>query len=170
MCCGGTIGRLCCCLILLAVVIGLIFGFGVFEHVFDKLKHIFHDCEADARQDVKLDLESITKDVLNLSVSDDPRRTTDGRVVLHDKTSAQITVSNKNSASTSSQPTTPGKDKAKFPVIGNVDQLSESASSESTQNDPLASSSSLPHSDSESSSDHISIHRKTYVYHIYINY
>ncbi|KAK9091803.1 hypothetical protein Syun_026714 [Stephania yunnanensis] len=32
-----------------AVVIGLIFGFGVFEHGFDKLKHIFHHCEADAR-------------------------------------------------------------------------------------------------------------------------
>ncbi|KAK9086730.1 hypothetical protein Syun_029124 [Stephania yunnanensis] len=68
-------------------------------------------------------------------------------------------ISNKISASTSSQPATPGKDKAKFPLIGNVDQLSESAYSDSTQNDPLASSSSLPPSDFESSSDHLSIHR-----------
>ncbi|XP_042519631.1 uncharacterized protein LOC122093366 [Macadamia integrifolia] len=42
MCCGGKLCRLLTCLILLAVLIGLLFGFGVFKHGFNKLKSTMH--------------------------------------------------------------------------------------------------------------------------------
>ncbi|XP_043689889.1 uncharacterized protein LOC122640712 [Telopea speciosissima] len=41
-CCGGTLCRIFTCLIVLAVLIGLLFGFGVFKHGFDKLKSGIH--------------------------------------------------------------------------------------------------------------------------------
>ncbi|XP_010272530.1 PREDICTED: uncharacterized protein LOC104608287 [Nelumbo nucifera] len=42
-CCGGKMCRLCTCLILVVILIGLIFGFGVFKHGFQKLKNTLHD-------------------------------------------------------------------------------------------------------------------------------
>ncbi|PIN09334.1 hypothetical protein CDL12_18084 [Handroanthus impetiginosus] len=48
MCCGT---RLCCflmCLILAALVIGFLFGFGVFKHGFHKLEDTLHACDSSA--------------------------------------------------------------------------------------------------------------------------
>nr|GLL17613.1 uncharacterized protein LOC104877630 [Ipomoea trifida]GMC47364.1 Estrogen receptor beta like [Ipomoea batatas]GMC51677.1 Estrogen receptor beta like [Ipomoea batatas]GMC53381.1 Estrogen receptor beta like [Ipomoea batatas] len=45
MCCGGKICMLCTCLILVVIVIGMLFGFGVFKNGFHKLKDTLHeDC------------------------------------------------------------------------------------------------------------------------------
>ncbi|CAN1167420.1 hypothetical protein LINPERPRIM_LOCUS18651 [Linum perenne] len=43
MCCGGRVCMLCTCLILVIVLIGLLFGFGVFKDGFHKLKDTVHD-------------------------------------------------------------------------------------------------------------------------------
>ncbi|KAI6690749.1 hypothetical protein NL676_027577 [Syzygium grande] len=45
MCCGSRVCMLCTCLILVVVLIGLLFGFGVFKHGFHKLKDTIHDCD-----------------------------------------------------------------------------------------------------------------------------
>ncbi|OVA12337.1 hypothetical protein BVC80_1799g21 [Macleaya cordata] len=45
MCCGCSMCRICTCLILLVILIGLLFGFGVFKHGFDKLKDKMHVCD-----------------------------------------------------------------------------------------------------------------------------
>lgn len=37
---------LCTCLIAVVILIGLVFGFGVYKHGFHKLKEIFHECHA----------------------------------------------------------------------------------------------------------------------------
>ncbi|KDP32635.1 hypothetical protein JCGZ_13185 [Jatropha curcas] len=42
MCCGGRICMLCTCLILVVIVIGLLFGFGVFKNGFHKVKDTIH--------------------------------------------------------------------------------------------------------------------------------
>ncbi|XP_058114214.1 uncharacterized protein LOC131257333 [Magnolia sinica] len=44
MCCFGKMCRLCTCLILLVILIGLLFGFGVFKHGFHKLSETLHEC------------------------------------------------------------------------------------------------------------------------------
>ncbi|KAG2682690.1 hypothetical protein I3843_11G203500 [Carya illinoinensis] len=46
MCCGGKICMLCTCLILLVILIGLLFGFGVFKHGFHKLKDTIDLCDS----------------------------------------------------------------------------------------------------------------------------
>jgi len=43
MCC-GTICKVCSCLVFLAVLIGLLFGFGVFKRAFHHAEHCLHDC------------------------------------------------------------------------------------------------------------------------------
>ncbi|KAI5674638.1 hypothetical protein M9H77_15002 [Catharanthus roseus] len=45
MCCGGRICMLCTCLIVVVIVIGFVFGFGVFKNGFHKIKDTLHDCE-----------------------------------------------------------------------------------------------------------------------------
>ncbi|XP_018810704.1 uncharacterized protein LOC108983509 [Juglans regia] len=45
MCCASKICMLCTCLILLVILIGLLFGFGVFKHGFHKLKDTVHLCD-----------------------------------------------------------------------------------------------------------------------------
>eukprot|EP00261_Vitis_vinifera_P016000 XP_010644653.1 PREDICTED: uncharacterized protein LOC104877630 [Vitis vinifera] len=45
MCCGGKMCMLCTCLILVVILIGFLFGFGVFKDGFHKLKDTFHDCQ-----------------------------------------------------------------------------------------------------------------------------
>ncbi|KAJ9173851.1 hypothetical protein P3X46_016945 [Hevea brasiliensis] len=42
MCCGGRMCMLCTCVILVAILIGLLFGFGVFKNGFHKLKDAIH--------------------------------------------------------------------------------------------------------------------------------
>ncbi|KAJ8765073.1 hypothetical protein K2173_010551 [Erythroxylum novogranatense] len=42
MCCGCRICMLCVCLIAVVILIGLLFGFGVFNHGFHKLKDAIH--------------------------------------------------------------------------------------------------------------------------------
>ncbi|KAL4185871.1 hypothetical protein AMTRI_Chr10g7990 [Amborella trichopoda] len=49
MCCTGKLCRICTCLILLIILIGLLFGFGVFKHGFHKLKECLHDCNGKAQ-------------------------------------------------------------------------------------------------------------------------
>ncbi|XP_077222826.1 uncharacterized protein LOC143856478 [Tasmannia lanceolata] len=44
MCCPGKVCRICTCLILVVILIGLLFGFGIFKHGFHKLKETLHDC------------------------------------------------------------------------------------------------------------------------------
>ncbi|XAR67320.1 hypothetical protein NMG60_11002027 [Bertholletia excelsa] len=41
MCCGGRMCMLCTCVILVVILIGLLFGFGVFKHGFHKIKDTF---------------------------------------------------------------------------------------------------------------------------------
>ncbi|XP_010536773.1 PREDICTED: uncharacterized protein LOC104811691 [Tarenaya hassleriana] len=48
MCCGGRTCMLCTCLILVVILIGLLFGFGVFKDGFHKIKDIFHACDPSA--------------------------------------------------------------------------------------------------------------------------
>ncbi|XP_030522450.1 uncharacterized protein LOC115735366 [Rhodamnia argentea] len=48
MCCGGRVCMLCTCLILVVVLIGLLFGFGVFKHGFHKLKDTINECDPNA--------------------------------------------------------------------------------------------------------------------------
>ncbi|KAK4778906.1 hypothetical protein SAY86_006434 [Trapa natans] len=43
--CGSRICMLCTCLIMLVILIGFLFGFGVFKHGFHKIKDTFHDCD-----------------------------------------------------------------------------------------------------------------------------
>ncbi|XP_059632726.1 uncharacterized protein LOC132275282 [Cornus florida] len=45
MCCGSKICMLCTCLILVVIVIGFLFGFGVFKDGFHKLKDTIHNCD-----------------------------------------------------------------------------------------------------------------------------
>ncbi|KAK3427426.1 uncharacterized protein LOC120294663 [Eucalyptus grandis] len=45
MCCGTRVCMFCTCLIMVVVLIGLLFGFGVFKHGFHKLKDTIHDCD-----------------------------------------------------------------------------------------------------------------------------
>ncbi|XP_038685487.1 uncharacterized protein LOC119985301 [Tripterygium wilfordii] len=45
MCCGGRVCMLCTCLILVVILIGLLFGFGVFKNGFHKLKDTLHDSD-----------------------------------------------------------------------------------------------------------------------------
>ncbi|CAN1141685.1 hypothetical protein LINPERPRIM_LOCUS25632 [Linum perenne] len=42
MCCGGRVCMLCTCLILVVVLIGFLFGFGVFKDGFHKVKDTVH--------------------------------------------------------------------------------------------------------------------------------
>ncbi|XP_052180098.1 uncharacterized protein LOC127793276 [Diospyros lotus] len=42
MCCGSRMCMLCTCLILVVILIGLLFGFGVFSDGFHKLKDTLH--------------------------------------------------------------------------------------------------------------------------------
>ncbi|KAJ9187102.1 hypothetical protein P3X46_002598 [Hevea brasiliensis] len=42
MCCGGRMCMLCTCVILVVILIGLLFGFGVFKNGFHKLKDTIH--------------------------------------------------------------------------------------------------------------------------------
>ncbi|CAN0921060.1 hypothetical protein LINGRAHAP2_LOCUS32402 [Linum grandiflorum] len=42
MCCGGRMCMMCTCVILVVVLIGLLFGFGVFKDGFHKLKDTVH--------------------------------------------------------------------------------------------------------------------------------
>ncbi|CAI0448598.1 unnamed protein product [Linum tenue] len=46
MCCGGRMCMLCTCLILVVVLIGMLFGFGVFKDGFHKLKDTVHVSDA----------------------------------------------------------------------------------------------------------------------------
>lgn len=48
MCCGGRICMLCTCLILVVILIGLLFGFGVFKDGFHKLKDTVNYCDPTA--------------------------------------------------------------------------------------------------------------------------
>ncbi|XP_021288398.1 uncharacterized protein LOC110419630 [Herrania umbratica] len=43
MCCGSRVCMLCTCLILVVVLIGFLFGFGVFKNGFHKLKDTLHE-------------------------------------------------------------------------------------------------------------------------------
>ncbi|KAG9159950.1 hypothetical protein Leryth_005697 [Lithospermum erythrorhizon] len=43
MCCGSKVCMLCSCVIMMVIVLGMIFGFGVFKHGFNKLKNTVHD-------------------------------------------------------------------------------------------------------------------------------
>ncbi|XP_027172736.1 uncharacterized protein LOC113772343 [Coffea eugenioides] len=45
MCCGARICMFCTCLILAVIVIGFLFGFGVFKHGFHKLEDTLHACD-----------------------------------------------------------------------------------------------------------------------------
>ncbi|OAY59006.1 uncharacterized protein LOC122723048 [Manihot esculenta] len=42
MCCGGRMCMLCTCIILVVILIGMLFGFGVFKNGFHKLKDTVH--------------------------------------------------------------------------------------------------------------------------------
>ncbi|KAJ7963499.1 putative Transmembrane protein [Quillaja saponaria] len=44
-CCGSRMCMLCTCLILVVILIGLLFGFGVFKDGFHKLKDTVHYCD-----------------------------------------------------------------------------------------------------------------------------
>ncbi|OWM85925.1 uncharacterized protein LOC116213020 [Punica granatum] len=44
-CCGSRMCMLCTCLILVVILIGLLFGFGVFKHGFHKVKDTFDACD-----------------------------------------------------------------------------------------------------------------------------
>ncbi|XP_021908435.1 uncharacterized protein LOC110822606 [Carica papaya] len=46
MCCGSRMCMLCTCVILVVILIGFLFGFGVFKNGFHKLKETIHDCDA----------------------------------------------------------------------------------------------------------------------------
>ncbi|KAL9403073.1 hypothetical protein Peur_000045 [Populus x canadensis] len=48
MCCGGRMCMLCTCLILVVILIGLSFGFGVFKNGFHKLKDHLDVCDPNA--------------------------------------------------------------------------------------------------------------------------
>ncbi|XP_054820019.1 uncharacterized protein LOC129319012 [Prosopis cineraria] len=45
MCCGGRMCMLCTCVILVVILIGLLFGFGVFTHGFHKIKDTLSYCD-----------------------------------------------------------------------------------------------------------------------------
>uniref|UniRef100_A0A2N9FLL7 Uncharacterized protein n=1 Tax=Fagus sylvatica TaxID=28930 RepID=A0A2N9FLL7_FAGSY len=45
MCCGTRICMLCTCLILVVIVIGMLFGFGVFKNGFHKVKDTVSFCD-----------------------------------------------------------------------------------------------------------------------------
>ncbi|PKI54689.1 hypothetical protein CRG98_024889 [Punica granatum] len=45
MCCGSRVCMLCTCLILVVILIGLLFGFGVFKSGFHKLKDTVNVCD-----------------------------------------------------------------------------------------------------------------------------
>lgn len=47
MCCGTKMCMFCTCLILVVILIGFLFGFGVFKDGFHKLKDVIHDCQLD---------------------------------------------------------------------------------------------------------------------------
>ncbi|KAJ6332506.1 hypothetical protein OIU77_008557 [Salix suchowensis] len=48
MCCGGRICMLCTCVILVVILIGLSFGFGVFKNGFHKVKDHIDVCDPNA--------------------------------------------------------------------------------------------------------------------------
>ncbi|KAJ0046414.1 uncharacterized protein LOC116138923 [Pistacia vera] len=45
MCCGTKMCMFCICLIAVVVLIGLLFGFGVFKKAFHKAKDTLHVCD-----------------------------------------------------------------------------------------------------------------------------
>ncbi|CAN6559121.1 unnamed protein product [Malus baccata var. baccata] len=45
MCCPGRVCMLCTCLILVVVMVGILFGFGVFKNGFHKLKDTVNICD-----------------------------------------------------------------------------------------------------------------------------
>ncbi|RXH85081.1 hypothetical protein DVH24_041849 [Malus domestica] len=45
MCCPSRVCMLCTCLILVVVLVGLLFGFGVFKNGFHKLKDTVNICD-----------------------------------------------------------------------------------------------------------------------------
>ncbi|GMN59903.1 hypothetical protein TIFTF001_028996 [Ficus carica] len=45
MCCGGRMCMLCTCVILVVILIGFLFGFGVFKNGFHKLKGTVDFCD-----------------------------------------------------------------------------------------------------------------------------
>ncbi|KAF3453255.1 hypothetical protein FNV43_RR03695 [Rhamnella rubrinervis] len=45
MCCGSRMCMLCTCVILVVILIGFLFGFGVFKNGFHKLKDTVHFCD-----------------------------------------------------------------------------------------------------------------------------
>ena len=49
MCCGTRICMLCTCLILVVIVIGMLFGFGVFKNGLHKLKDIVTLCDPNVK-------------------------------------------------------------------------------------------------------------------------
>jgi hypothetical protein len=46
MCCGKRVCMLCTCVVLVAILIGLLFGFGIYKNGFHKLKDAFHECDS----------------------------------------------------------------------------------------------------------------------------
>ncbi|XP_045832087.1 uncharacterized protein LOC123923440 [Trifolium pratense] len=46
MCCGGRVCMFCTCLIIAVIVIGFVFGFGVFNHGFHKIKDTLSFCDS----------------------------------------------------------------------------------------------------------------------------
>ncbi|CAK7354938.1 unnamed protein product [Dovyalis caffra] len=46
MCCGTKVCMMCSCVILLVILIGLFFGFGIYKNGFHKLKDAFHVCDS----------------------------------------------------------------------------------------------------------------------------
>ncbi|CAM8986874.1 unnamed protein product [Rhodiola kirilowii] len=43
--CGTKVCTLCICLIVVAIVLGVVFGFGIYKDGFHKLKEVFHACD-----------------------------------------------------------------------------------------------------------------------------
>ncbi|KAG6773429.1 hypothetical protein POTOM_020707 [Populus tomentosa] len=46
MCCGKRVCVFCTCVVLVAILIGLLFGFGIYKNGFHKLKDAFHECDS----------------------------------------------------------------------------------------------------------------------------
>ncbi|KAJ4725405.1 putative Transmembrane protein [Melia azedarach] len=49
MCCGTKMCMCCICLIAVVILIGLLFGFGVFKKAFHKVKDNIHACDPNVR-------------------------------------------------------------------------------------------------------------------------
>ncbi|KAJ6908328.1 hypothetical protein NC652_019532 [Populus alba x Populus x berolinensis] len=46
MCCGTKVCMMCTCVILAVILIGLVFGFGIYKNGFHKLKDAIHECDS----------------------------------------------------------------------------------------------------------------------------